>query len=322
MVNRVLSVFVFLVVFLYDANGQGNGSGVSMPSALIKNPSMAGVEGDGTLRMSYLSLYPGNGYNLNYLQMSFDGFFPTIHGGAAFFLTNDKRGGVINDLRGGMSYSYHFRAGDDIYVSAGLSASVLHRGFNMDGAILPDQIDPVGMAVLPSNEVLTDRGVTRTDISSGLLVMFSDYYVGLAVSHLNRPNLSADNKEGGKLDMNLLLQFGGDVVIGGGKELSLKPVAAIEMDKDRMSVVLGSSIGGALLSANALFLYDNTKNMDMQAGLSTTLNGVTFYYNYQFNILSISNMHPLSVQHNVGLSIGLYSVDKRKSINTIKFSNI
>ena len=51
---------------------------------------------------------------------------------------------LVNDLRGGLSYSYFLQAGRDLYINAGLSASFFHRGFNFSDAVFPDQIDPMG----------------------------------------------------------------------------------------------------------------------------------------------------------------------------------
>ena len=63
--------------------------------------------------------------------------FPALHGGAGFYLADDYLGGIINDFRGGLSYAYFLQAGKDLFINAGLSASVFHRGFNFEGAVFP-----------------------------------------------------------------------------------------------------------------------------------------------------------------------------------------
>ena len=103
---------------------------------LMDNPALSGSEGDGVLRMSYLNFYPGNSFNLNSVYLSYDSYFPGLHGGTGFYLSEDYLGGILNDLRGGFSYSYFLQAGKDLFINAGLTASFFHRGYNFGNAVL------------------------------------------------------------------------------------------------------------------------------------------------------------------------------------------
>ena len=158
---------------------------------MMNNPSLSGSEGDGELRLSYLNFYPGNNYNLHSVYFSYDSYFPGLHGGAGIYLADDYLGGIINDFRGGLSYSYFLQAGKDLFINAGLSASVYHRGFNFDNAILPDQIDPLGGVSLPSSETLASSGRTVFDIGAGFLFISGKFSGGFSINHLAEPDLSA-----------------------------------------------------------------------------------------------------------------------------------
>ena len=70
----------------------------------------------------------------------------------------------------GEDYHIHiFSGGKDLFINAGLSASVFHRGFNFNGAVLPDQIDPLGGVSYPSSETLSNTGTTVFDLGAGFL---------------------------------------------------------------------------------------------------------------------------------------------------------
>ena len=127
---------------------------------MINNPALAGSEGDGVLRLSYLNYFPGNNFNLHSVYFSYDSYFPVLHGGAGIYITDDYLGGIINDIRGGLSYAYFLKAGKDLFINAGLSASFYNRGYNFNNAVLPDQIDPLGGVSIPSSESL---GINRQD---------------------------------------------------------------------------------------------------------------------------------------------------------------
>ena len=62
--------------------------------------------------------------------------------------------------------------------------------------------------------------------------------------------------------------------------------------------------------------------MNMQVGFSFKASRVSFYYNYQFNVISGNSMLPFSLLHEVGLAFGLTNVEKRKAFKTINFPKL
>jgi len=319
--GRNLLILLFLFVS-FGATGQNTGMDLSTSSMIVGNPGMAGVQGGGRLYFSYKNVYPGNRYNIYSLRAVFDGFFEGIHGGASLFVTNDKMGGMVNDLRSGFSYSYHFRAGEDFYVGAGLSASLFYRGYDFTGAVLPDQIDAVMGVARPSGEMFVNRSIMRPDISSGVVLMFGNYYAGLSVAHLAQPAISGTDYGETLLRREFLANFGGDIELNEDNGLILKPISAIVLGKELFSATLGASLEIPQLSVNSLLIYHNNGYLDLQMGVTATAGAVSLYYNYLFNILSHNNIFSIALHHQVGLSIGLYNVDKRKSIKTMNFSKI
>jgi hypothetical protein len=303
------------------ATGQ-TGIDPSVSSMIVGNPGMAGVQGGGKLYFSYKNIYPGNRYNIYNLRAVFDGFFEGIHGGASFFVTNDKMGEIVDDLNTGFSYSYHFRAGDDFYVGAGLSASLFYRGYDFSGAVLPDQIDAVMGVVYPSGEIFVNRNIMRPDISSGVVLMFGNYYAGFSVAHLTQPSISGTDYGETLLRRKLIANFGGEIGLNDDVGLILRPVSAVGLGKELFSATLGASLEIPQLSVNSLLMYHNNDYLDLHLGVTATAGTVTLYYNYLFNILSYNNIFSVALHHQVGLSIGLYSVDKRKSFKTMNFSKI
>jgi type IX secretion system PorP/SprF family membrane protein len=189
MVKRLIPALIFVLSFTSGITGQDKGSGLAYQVTMFSNPGLTGAEGDGYLRLSYLNFYPGNSYNLHSVNLSYDSYIPVLHGGAGFFLVNDYMGGIVNDLRGGFSYAYYFQAGNDLFINAGLSASFLHRNYNFSGAVLPDQIDPLRGAVLPSSETLNSRGNTILDLGTGFLFISGRFFWGISVNHLTEPDL-------------------------------------------------------------------------------------------------------------------------------------
>jgi type IX secretion system PorP/SprF family membrane protein len=303
-------------------NGQETTSGLNYQVTMINNPSLAGGEGDGVVRLSYTANYPGNGFNLNTIYLSYDGFSPVLHGGAGIYISDNYLGGIINDLRGGITYSYHFRAGENLYIGAGLSGSFYHRGYNFRGASLPDQVDPLGGIIFPSGEHLAREGTTVFDVGAGLLFISGRVTGGLSVSHLTGPDPAPTDFTRPGLTRQLLLHVAGDIDIGKEKKIKMRPLGKIEARKGYFAAAAGMALEINNLSLSSVMLGDAAGNYDAQAGFSFNTGSMEVIYNYRFNLISGNKIHPFTVFHNVAINFIMNNVDKRKVIKTINFPNL
>jgi type IX secretion system PorP/SprF family membrane protein len=289
---------------------------------MINNPSLAGIAGDGELRLSYLNLYPGNNYNLHSVYFSYDSYFSEIHGGTGIYLTDDYLGGIINDIRGGLSYAYFLKAGRNLFINAGLTASVYHRGFNFSNAVLPDQIDALGGVSVPSSEVLASSGITVFDIGAGFLFTSGKFSGGFSISHLAEPNLSATGTSDEKLKRKLLIHLSGDFNLGEAQNLKIEPLTYLELQSGFINGGAGAAIESKYLAINAIVLVDNGKNLNIQAGFSVNAGRISLFYNYRFNAISGNKYMPFSLLHQTGLAFSLNNVEKRNIIKTINFPKL
>ena len=210
MLRRPGKIVLFIFFLPAIVFGQETDPGPGYQMMMMNNPSLVGSGGDGVLRLSYLNFYPGNNYNLNSVYFSYDSYFSELHGGAGLYLSDDYLGGIINDFRGGLSYAYFLQAGKDLFINAGLSASIYHRGFNFGNAILPDQIDPLGGVSIPSSEVLASSGKTVFDVGAGFLFTSGKFSGGFSINHLAEPDLSATGNSSERLKRKLLVHLSGD----------------------------------------------------------------------------------------------------------------
>src|SRR5450759_2194402 len=319
LLNKFLLFTFFLPAYCF---GQETDPGPSYQMIMIKNPSLAGSEGDGVLRLSYLNFYPGNNYNLHSVYFSYDSYFPILHGGAGIFLADNYLGGIINDFRGGLSYSYFLQAGKDLFINAGLSASIYHRGFNFTDAILPDQIDPLGGVSIPSSELLVSSGRTIFDVGAGFLFVSGKYSGGFSISHLAEPDLSSTGNSNEKLKRKVLIHLSGDFILSKTQNLRILPLTYFSLQNRFLTGGAGAAIESKYLAINALILGDIGKNMNFQTGFSFNAGRISVYYNYRFNIVSANKLLPFSLLHQTGLAFSLNNVEKRNLIKTINFPKL
>lgn len=319
MLKRTFIIFFLLMSAVETTYCQETDNGPGFQLITHSNPAFSGSEGDGILRLSYLNYFPGNNYNLHSVYFSYDSYFPSLHGGAGIYLSNDYAGGIINDVRGGLSYSYFLQAGKDFYINAGLSASLYHRGYNFSGAILPDQIDPLGSVVLTSGETLISEGHTAFDVDAGFLAIYKSFFLGVAVNHLAEPDISVNGSPDDKLKRKIILHFSGDFYLGHSHELVLRPQLFSSAQNGLLSIGGGAVFESKYLSFNSMMFGNNDNTVNIQTGFGVRSGRLSVFYNYRFNIISGNSMMPVSLLHQTGVAFSLNNVDKRNIIKTINF---
>jgi len=315
--ERIILVIYFLTGFFVLAESQETSYFPGFQSYVLVNPAFTGSGADGSLRISYMNFYPGNHYNFHTGYLSYDSYFEILHGGAGLFIGNDYLGGIVNDLRGGLSYSYFLQAGREIFINAGLSASFYHRGYNFSNAVFPDQIDAMGNVSLPSSEIITNENTTTFDAGTGIVVVYRNITGSLAVSHLTRPGLSINGSETERLDRKYSVSLLADIFIGKGNIFLLRPLASFELQGDFLAVAAGADLSEKALAGNLLFIYDTNKNLNLQAGFSVKKERLSVFYNYRFNISSHNTFMPFSLMHQTGIILNLNKVEKRLKFRTI-----
>lgn len=317
MKNRSLILFFCAVFTMTGLTGQETDYGPGYQTIITSNPAFSGSSGDGMLRLSYFNFYPGNNYNIHSFYMSYDSYFPVLHGGAGFYLSNDYLGGIVNDLRGAFSYAYFLKADRDFYINAGLSAGFFRRGFNFGNALFPDEINPMGAVTGNTLETITDFGQMALDISTGFLFIWDSFFAGFSIAHLSEPDLGGNGLSAEKLKRKYSLHLAGDAELAKRKDLMARPLATLELQGNLISGGGGASFESKNLSVGLLVLADNNRNIDVQTGFSIITGRILFFYNYRFNVRSGNAVMPFSVIHQPGLAFILNNVEKRLRYKTI-----
>jgi type IX secretion system PorP/SprF family membrane protein len=309
------------MMLISSVNGQETGYGPNYGTMLMSNPALSGAEGSAEMRLSYINFFPGNRYNLHSFFASYDSYIPALHGGAGIWISDDYLGGIVNDLRGGVSYAYFLQAGRDLYINAGLSAGVFRRGFNFNNTVLPDMIDPMGGPVLQSGEILASESRTAIDIGAGFLFMYRNFFAGLALNHLSKPDITAGSATE-YLERKLIFHAVADIGLGTSGTLMLRPAAYAELQAGNLLVALGSSLESNMLSAGLMFLRHDAGYAGIQAGFAFQAESLGVFYNYRFGISSPNGILPLSLLHQLGISFSLNKTDKSKALNTISLPGL
>lgn len=283
------------------------------------NPAMAGSEGPGNLKLMYRDYYPGKGLNLHSIYCSYDSFLESIHGGFGVYLSEDLLGDLLNDFRAGAAYSYHLRASRDLYINAGFMASVIHRGFDAGKIILPDQIDPLMGAVLPSGELIASESRTVFDAGLGFLFSYLDYHAGISINHLFRPDITGSGLQESGLGRRLSIH-GGTVFNTRESGVSFAPAFIVSVQNSNIISALGTSIGYKDLSINILPFFDPRSGLSfVQSGLHFKKGRIELAYNFNFVPLRTDRLEPFTLSNQAYISVIINNIEKRDVIKAINY---
>ncbi len=248
---------------------------------LMYNPAFAGVEGAASLRVSAFSFMPGKGYGLSSAYASCDAYIDALHGGAGVWIADDHLGEIMNDFRAGAGYAYHFRAGRRLYITGGLTASVISRGIRSGAVILPGDIDPFRGGAGGPSMYMPQEPVTRFDLGTGITAAAGPWYAGVSVMHLTRPALDKDNRSGAAIE-RLYTVMGGVRVPLPGDQVFLNPSAVLQLQGGEMRVCLAGEASWRSLSAS-FFAWHVTKGFTAagaSAGWGTEAVRISISYSY------------------------------------------
>jgi len=282
------------------------------------NPALAGSEGPGKLRLMYRDYYPGRGLRLFSVSSSYDSYLESIHGGFGLYVSENLLGDLLSDTRAGAAYSYHLRASRELYINAGFLASVIHRGMDAGRIVLPDQLDPLMGAVLPSGEIINPVSRTVFDAGLGFLFIYRDYHAGIAVNHIFNPDLMGQGFDEAVPGRRLSVH--GGAVFSSRKELSIRPGFILNVQNGDYMAAMGLSVGYNILSFNILPFFDLRRGLSyIQSGLYLETGIFELAYNYNFTPLRTANLQPLTLSNQVSLAITLFNSEKRAIPRTINY---
>ncbi|MBE0673204.1 MAG: type IX secretion system membrane protein PorP/SprF [Bacteroidales bacterium] len=315
--SRSLQLFAYAVLLCSLTNAQ-QPAGFSLGSG--RNPSLAGASGDGALMLTYVSGYPGSGYGLNSYYLNYDTFIEKAHGGAGIFISSDNTGGLLNDSRLRLAYSYHLRASRDLFVFAGMSAGVIYRSFNTSKLIFPDQIDPLNGPVLPAGEAILSPSVIIYDMGVGFTVLYRNSMLSFDASHLFKPDLSGLGIPGTELSRVFTVQA--FTRQGLRKEdIFLVPYAEMSVGGGNYRIAIGPALEYSSVSAGVLWLKTHN-NSSIQTSISVRSGRMSWHYAFRFLAGEAEAGLPFGLMHQAGLRAGLNIVDKRKTIKAINLPDL
>jgi type IX secretion system PorP/SprF family membrane protein len=179
------------------------------------NPAYSGETGERAAVLTYRNQWPGSNaqyvtYNAGYDQPS-----QFLHGGIGFLVSRDEQGGgILNRHTIDAQYAYHLEVNREISLNAGFQAGLVQKSLNTTGLVLPDMLDPSTGNIIPGSEQVASQQKIFPDFSFGMVAGYKNFYGGIVLSHLTRPQESFSGR-GVPLNRKLTVHAGGNINLEG-----------------------------------------------------------------------------------------------------------
>ena len=165
------------------------------------NPAIAGSKLCSRLTLNYRNQWPAINQGYNSFSASWDQPVEKISGALGIIVNTDVAGGgIYNSFSANGIYSYRLEVSRNILLNAAFQVGYIQHRLDWSKLIFEDQVNQV---------VPNQLNVGKADFSAGLLAGYKEsLYLGVAVNHLTRPDMSYYDGTVNRTDMRITIHSG------------------------------------------------------------------------------------------------------------------
>lgn len=245
--KQLKKITLLCLTALFIAHGvkaQDIGFSQFYANPLYMNPAFAGSKVAPRFSLTYRNQWPGLVSAYQTVSLSYDQYIPKLHGGIGAIVLNDRQGdhGILGNSLLGVIYSFRFQVGREVFINAGLQASVCNGriNWNTDYLRFGDMIDPNNGFINPTGAQMPDQtSKWFADFSAGAMAYGNAWYVGVAAAHLSQPDQGFYSED--RIPMKFTVNAGG--------------LINVSKEKRRTSSL---GLGTPVISPNFIYQYQGT----------------------------------------------------------------
>jgi len=323
--KRILIVILLLLV--KQLNAQDVEFSQYYANPLYLNPAFAGSDDYARVSLNYRTLLPNSFGDYSTYSASVDKYYDELSGGVGFQVMNDRQAqGAINDLGFSLMYSYHAKLRKRWAIAAGFRLGYNVKTLNGNSLVYPDMIDAVdGVSPTGIESGLYQKSM-YFDFSFGMLTWYDNYYIGVSVDHLTKPQISLGSDDPGPIGRKYTIHGGMEIPFYNSLErvhMTLSPNLIFQMQGASSKLNLGVYLNKNYLTSG-IWLKTNTDfNMTgcvLMLGYIADYFTLAYSYDVPFYLGGFSGI--ISGGHEVTFLYKFMYKSKRKKIKAIKCPKI
>lgn len=282
---------------------------------------MAGIEPCGKLLAVYRNQWPSvNSAYVTY-GLSFDGYSEALHGGLGAYLVHDVQGdGFISNTFLEGVYAYEFQVAGNLRARAGFQVGYNLESVNTSGLIYPDMISISGVSPFSADPTSNQNFSTnRVDFSTGFVGFGKNYYLGLAIHHINHRVKKIEGRLYPAMARKYTLHGGLNILLGNKYQqnrLMVSPQLVIQKQGTLEQLNAGLLFSYSVISFGAWLRHHrdfDISSLIILIGFETGKYRLS--YSYDYNLYNMFNQ--FGNAHEVTLSYRLPCREKNKKYRAI-----
>ncbi len=223
MIKRSTLIVLALIGFLANtAQAQDPSFSQFYANPLYLNPAFAGTARCPRICMNFRDQWPNIAGTFVTSSISYDQYVRPLSGGIGVLITNDRAGqGTINTLNVSGIYAYQLNVSPGFSIKFGMQATYGQKQLDWSKLNFGDEIDPRSGFVKKTDEIPPPSLVKNyADFSAGFMAYGEHFYIGGAVNHLTRPDVSFFSMGGSRLPMKITAHAGAIIPLNKGSRFS------------------------------------------------------------------------------------------------------
>lgn len=324
---RYLLVLLILIIGESAAFSQDPVFSQFYAAPLQVNPAFAGITYAPRITLNYRNQWPSWPNAFVTYAATYEQPLEALNSGLGLLAMADVAGdGIYKTNRFSGIYGYQVRVTPDFAMKFGVEAGLIQTRVDWNQLIFLDQLDPLtgatdgeGNPNLSQDQPPESLNKTVVDISAGLLAYGGNFYAGVSVKHLNRPN---DNlyEVNSNLSVGMPLRF----TVHGGGEFTLergnnrqRPAFispnVMYIQQGDFGQINGGAYAGFDKFYGGLWYRHTLENADAVIGLVGVRHGVLrIGYSYDYTISQLTN-GTTGGTHEISLTINFEESSRLKN---------
>ncbi len=188
-VRKYKSAFIIpLLLAAYISSAQDVVFNHPYAGMLYSNPAYTGIFGQWHAGATFRSQFTASAAPYTTYYTEADAFIENWNSGFGVYIINDRSaGGQLAQTAVGLSYMFNLKISEDLTLRPALQAVYHNKNRDFNTFTFPDQIDITGNSITLSDNNYEPFSVNAIDFSAGLLALYYNLEIGVAVHHLGAP---------------------------------------------------------------------------------------------------------------------------------------
>ena len=288
------------------------------------NPAFSGRTHSPLIAAGMRLQWPGVQNAYRTATLSYSQFFNEINSGAGLLVMADNAGdGILTNIRLSGYYSYRIQIDRNTFIQSGIEITGVQSKLDWDQLVFADQIDPVSGVINPGGMTIPSREQRPENLTNnyfnlgfGLLYSAKNYYLGVGLRHLNRPNVGFLDDAGAHTPRQPLLytfMAGTQIELNPGRSIYLMPNVLFARQSELMQINAGSALRFDAISVGLYYRHNSQYPDAVQAHLGYRYDMYTIGYAFDFTVSRLASHS--SGAHEISLLINLDNKAGRPKVN-------